>query len=284
VSRVKTVVTTELLLVVGLLVFVGGAYVAETVFHLDDPVRLGQLLSLVCSAVPAFLWLAYFYLQDRNEPEPKHYVLGVYLLGGFVAMPLAEFLLSSTSAGARSIPMVGAGRLVTTFLGVSLAQELSKYLVVRYTIYLSAEFDEPMDGIIYMTAAGIGFATAENVRYLQGLDGTVFLATGAANTVVTTLAHACFAGVQGYALGRAKFSVTSPLRRNLTLLFGLGVATLLNGLFSLLESIVKVSGLRVEPWRGLAWAAGFAALVFFLTSLLMRRQLAAPFPGAEARG
>lgn len=281
-SRVKTVVTTELLLVVGLLLFVGGATFAETLFDLKGPIRLSRLVSLLVSAIPAMLWLAYFYLQDRHEPEPKHYVLGVYLLGGFVAVPLSQFLLSMTASGDRPFLTLGMDRLVYTFLGVALAQELSKYLVVRYTIYLSAEFDEPMDGIIYMTAAGIGFATADNYRYLQGLDGTVFLATGAANTVVTTLAHACFAGVQGYALGRAKFHMMSPLGRNLTLLLGLCAATLLNGLFTLLESIVKVSGLKVEPWRGLAWAAGFAALVFFLTSLLMRRQLASSRPRAEA--
>ena len=39
----------------------------------------------------------------------------------------------------------------------------------------------------------------------------------------------------------------------------------------------------VHPWRGVAYAAGFAAAVFFVTSILMRQLLAiSPFaPGAE---
>lgn len=267
---------TELLLVVGLLGFVGAAFAVERLFGLNEPVKLGAPLALLLSTVPALLWLVYFYLQDRHEPEPKHYVLGVYLIGAFVAAPVAAFIIdvalplrASTIDGSRS-----AERLVAAIFSVGLAQELAKFLVVRYSIYLSPEFDEPMDGIIYMTAAGIGFATTENVRYFMSLDG-VFLAVGTTNAVVTTLAHACFAGVLGYALGRARFGRGSAVRRNLTLFAGLILAAALNGLFTTLEAVVKSTGMKVQPWRGLAFAAGFAAIVFFVTSLLMRRQLAA---------
>jgi len=228
------------------------------------------------SAIPALLWMVYFYLQDRHEPEPEHYVFAVFLIGAFIAAPIAHFLIDlATPAGGTgaAFDTLSADSAVWAFLVVALAQETSKYVVVRYSIYLSPEFDEPMDGIIYMTAAGIGFATYENYRTLQGLDGTVFMSTGAANAVITTLAHACFAGVLGYALGRAKFSTGSPRARTLTLLVGLLVAVALNGQFALLQNVVKTTGLEVQPWRGVLYAAGFAAAVFFVTSLLMRRHL-----------
>jgi RsiW-degrading membrane proteinase PrsW (M82 family) len=284
VSRIRTVVTSEILLIGSLLVFVGLAWLVQVVFALDAPLELSPLPALVLAIIPGLLWLAYFYAQDRHEPEPKHYVAGVALLGAFVAAPLAAFVLEAVlpTAPTRSFQRLGAERVIHAILVVGVTQELCKYLVVRYTIYLSSEFDEPMDGIIYMTAAGIGFAMAENVRYLQGKGGSVFLATGAANVVVTTLAHACFAGVLGYALGRAKFHKSAaPLARNLLLAVGLFGAAALNGLFGLLESVVKVTGLKVQPWRGLAWAAGFAALVFFGVSLLMRRHLEAAADAAQ---
>src|SRR5690606_12710960 len=117
--------------------------------------------------------LGYFYAQDRHEPEPKHYVAGIYLLGAFVAAPLAGFLVDLAAPASRpgvvALAPLAAGPVVWALLVVAVAQELSKYLVVRYTVYLTAEFDEPMDGIVYMTAAGIGFATYENYQYLQGL-------------------------------------------------------------------------------------------------------------------
>src|SRR6185503_18963750 len=103
------------------------------------------------------------------------------------------------------------------------------YLTVRYSVSLSMEFDEPMDGIVYMTAAGIGYATAENVRYLMGLDGQVYLATGVMNVVITTLAHACFAGVLGAFMGKARFFVPSAMKRNFYLIGGLLAAAALNG-------------------------------------------------------
>lgn len=262
---------------VGLVVFVAGAYAIEKLAGLDGPLHVGPLLAAVMSAIPALLWVGYFYLQDRNEPEPKHYVFGVYLVGAFVAAPVAQFLIDMVAPDTTSgvtFATFSAERVVWAVLVVGVAQELAKYAVVRYSIYLSPEFDEPMDGIIYMTAAGIGFATYENYQYLQGLHGTVFMSTGAANAVVATLAHGCFAGVLGYALGLAKFSGGTSGRRQLILVAGLAAAAVLNGVFALIEDVVKTSGLDIQPWRGVAYAAGFAAVVFFAISLLMRRHLA----------
>jgi RsiW-degrading membrane proteinase PrsW (M82 family) len=275
VSRVKTVVATEMLLVVGLLAFVGVAFGAQKILGLSDPVHVGVPLAFLLSAVPAGLWLGYFYLQDRHEPEPKHYVAGVYLAGGFVAAPVASFIMDHLLPAQESALAVAITpeRVLHAILVVGLAQEFAKFVIVRYSIYLSDEFDEPMDGIIYMTAAGIGFATAQNIHYFSGIGG-VFLGIGAGNAVIITMAHACFAGVQGYALGRAKFSGFTPLRRNLTLTGGLVLAATLNGLFDLLEERVTNAGLTSQPWRGLAFASGFAVVVFMMTSLMMRRHLA----------
>jgi protease PrsW len=277
-SRVRTVVVTEIFLVLGLLAFVGAVFAIERSFDLDEAVRLSPLAALTMSAIPALLWLAYFYLQDRHEPEPTHYVLGVYVLGALVAGPAASFLIGQLTGPAplvaRSVSPLGPESLVRTFLIVALAQELCKYLVVRYTVYRSPEFDEPMDGIVYMTAAATGVATWENYQDLKHLEGNVFLTLGAAHTVVATLAHACFAGATGYALGWAKFTAASSNRRAVALLIGLLIAAALNGQFRLLESLVTAADMEVRPWRGLALAAGFAAAIFFVTSLLMRRLLA----------
>jgi RsiW-degrading membrane proteinase PrsW (M82 family) len=277
----------EIALVLGLLAFVGAVYAIERSLGSHTALQLSPLAALAMSAIPALLWLAYFYIQDRHEPEPTHYVAGVYLLGCFVAGPLAGFLVAQLTGpppmGTQAMGLLSPQRLVHTFLVVALAQELSKYLVVRYTIYRSPEFDEPMDGIVYMTAAGVGFATWESYQDLQNLGRNVFLTMAAAHVVVTALAHACFAGVTGYALGRAKFMGSSSSRRALLLIAGLMAAALLNGQFHLVEAMAGAAGMDVRPWRGLALSGGFAALVFFVTSLLIRRHLAvSPFRPTSA--
>jgi RsiW-degrading membrane proteinase PrsW (M82 family) len=272
-GRARAVARTEVLLVVGLLLFVAAAWAAERLLGLERPVHVGPIVQVIACAVPALLWLGYFYLQDRVEPEPKQFVLGVYLLGAFVAYPIGRFVAELWPGGAWAGGPLSAHTVFAAIIPVGLAEELAKYLVVRYSVYLSDEFDEPMDGIVYMTAAGIGFATADNVHALAAAGGTIYLATGALNIVVTTLAHGCFAGVLGYALGIGRF--TSPARRGPIVLCGLLIAAVLNGVFALLETRVRVNGMEVQPWRGLAFAAVFAGAVFAATFALMRRHVAA---------
>src|SRR4051812_1538478 len=50
------------------------------------------IVGLVLAIIPALLWLGLFYAQDRLEPEPHHFVVGLLvvgaLLGGAVEQPL----------------------------------------------------------------------------------------------------------------------------------------------------------------------------------------------------
>jgi protease PrsW len=125
-------------MLLGLAGFVGVTYLVERVADLDHPIALAPLTAVLLSALPALLWLGYFYSQDRLEPEPKHYVLGVYLIGAFVAGPVAHFLIDQVTVqrGAMSAGFhaLSIDRLVLAFLVVGLAQELSKYAAVpRFT-------------------------------------------------------------------------------------------------------------------------------------------------------
>ncbi len=284
--RARLLVGSKLALIVGLLVFVALTWLIELLLGLDHPVYLSPPVAVLLAGIPASLWLAFFHLQDRHEPEPTHFVVGVFFLGMLVAAPLADFLvgqLAPTEPLARaSLSPFALDRVVRAVLVVGLAQELCKYAAVRYTIYTSPEFDEPMDGVVYMMSVGTGFAVWANYHRLQGLGGSVYLSIGAAQAVVITLAHASFAGALGYVLGRARFTRRRPLSRAALLFIGLLGAALLNGQFSLVETWFTSSGLASHPWRGVAYAALMATAVFAGLLLLIRRLLAeSPFrPGA----
>jgi protease PrsW len=264
-------------LLVGLLAYVGVARAVEALW-LPTAAPVGWAGALVVVLVPALLWLAYFYLLDRYEPEPTHYVLSVFLLGALVAAPIARWMIRDLFAlGRWGLTPFSTAHVAASFLVVGATQELMKYLVVRYTVYLSDEFDEPADGIVYSTAAGIGFATRLNFGYVSS---GVLLTTGAVNVAITTLAHACFAGAAGYALGRARFAARGGQR---TLGAGLLAAIALNGVFTLLQELV-LSGGQLRPWRGLALSGTFALLVFGAISLLMQRALRpTTAPASEGR-
>ena len=280
--RARLLVGSKLALVAGLLAFVGLAWVIERLIGLDGPVSLSPPLALMVAGIPASLWLAFFYLQDRHEPEPMHFVAGVFFLGAMVAAPLADFLIYQVAPpeplAQHGLRPFSADRIVHAVLVIGLAQELCKYAAVRYTIYTSHEFDEPMDGVVYMMSVGTGFAVWVNYHKLQGLGGSVYLSTGAAQAVVTTLAHASFAGWLGYVLGRAKFTRRRAVTRGILLFLGLLGAAGLNGQFSLVEAYVSRAGFHSHAWKGVLYAAGLAAAVFGVLMLLVQRLLAeSPF-------
>jgi RsiW-degrading membrane proteinase PrsW (M82 family) len=275
------------MLIAGLVGFVLIAWLVELVAGIHDPVNLGTKLAALMASIPAVLWLAFFYLMDRHEPEPKQLVAGVCVLGALIAAPLADFVQSQAvpplALAVHGLSPFSLDRIVYAVLIVGLSQEMCKYAVVRYTIYMSREFDEPMDGIVYMMACGTGFAVWVNYHRLSGQNHEVYLSIGAAQAVVTTLAHASFAGLLGYVMGRAKFSRRSAPVRGILLMLGLLGSAALNGQFTLVENWVLQRGLAQHPWYGVGYAALSAAAMFGIIWLVSLRLLAAsPFRGANA--
>jgi RsiW-degrading membrane proteinase PrsW (M82 family) len=199
---------------------------------------------LLLAIAPAAFWLWYFYRKDRYEPEPLSWVLLVYILGAAVTIPVA---LVEGVMGAF-LP-----EFLIVVLVAPVVEELGKYLVVRKTVYESAEFDEPVDGIVYAAAAGLGFATLENVIYVfASLETSLFLAvgTGLVRAVLSVPGHVLFSAMWGYSLGKARFIPKE--KRPGVIAAGLMLAIASHALFNLL----------------LFDAIGFAVLVLVVVPLL----------------
>jgi RsiW-degrading membrane proteinase PrsW (M82 family) len=234
-------------------------------------VVVGAILALV----PAALWLALFYLQDVREPEPKGLVLAVFVLGALVARavgtPLIEEVFHASSWLATS-PLI---HILGAILVIGFTQQFLIYAVVRYSVYNSAEFDERVDGIVYATAAALGYATMVNVEYVVQ-SGGVDLAAGVIRIAVTALALASFGGLVGYFLGRCKFE-DEPFW---WMPAGLALAAVLDGLFTYFRGEVTTTavgwmGGGYNPWPGLILGAVVAlatfGALFYLVQRLKRR-------------
>ena len=112
--------------------------------------------------------------------------------------------------GELALPHTGDGALASTldaFLVVGPAEELVKMLAVYLLVYRSADFDEPIDGLVYSGAAALGFASAENIVYLAQYGSSVIHLR--AFTAVP--GHFLFAGVVGYAMGLKKAGLPASL-------------------------------------------------------------------------
>ena len=134
------------------------------------------VLALLGPLVPGLLWLWFFYTRDRYEPEPKKVVLLTFVLGGLSAGPavLLEFAaeglfpfheqLTRAVLFGGGIPLGTAAALC--FLVIGPIEELCKFGATAVYAARHRAFDEPLDGVIYASAAALGFASVENMLYV----------------------------------------------------------------------------------------------------------------------
>lgn len=255
------------------LVGIGLALLAPTLTDaLDGTGRL--IVGLGLAIVPALLWLVFFYQQDRLEPEPHHFVIGVFilgiLLGGAVEQPLIRDVFQAPRwLEPGTLTYLLGATLLNGILTASLA-----YAAVRFTVMKTDEFDEPVDGIIYATAASLGLGVAANLGYITD-NGTISLGVGAVQIVITSLAYATFGAVLGYFLGLVRPGGGPAF------LVPLGVlaAGLLQGLYQWIETQLGRGGLSYSPWPSLLATAFFTALAFSLVFVLIGRS----YTAADAR-
>ena len=269
----KHIWRNEFLLIISLIVFVGVVYALDgalkPVFTASTLLLTGVFLALV----PAAIWLIFFYSQDRLEPEPKGYVLGVFALGALFAAAVGVPLIENVFRVSHWIYANTLATILGGILVVGFTQEFLKYAAVRYSIYHSNEFDEATDGVIYATAAGLGYATVLNIQFVIS-NGGVDLGTGIIRMAIVALAQASFSGITGYFLGRAKFESEQVWWMPL----GITLAAIFNGLFNWLRGLVSqtsvsLSNVAVNPWPGLAFAAVVAFATTGIVLWLVRRNL-----------
>lgn len=180
--------------------------------------------------IPSLIWLVYFLKKDKN-PESKKMIIRIFLLGMLATLPaifvekFLEFI----------IPDINTTFFIylRIFIGIALVEELFKYIVAKYAAFNHREFDEPVDTLIYMIVAALGFAALENIFLLLSIGDTLEL-KGLFTLIVlrfvgATFLHALVSGTFGYFLA---LSFCYRKARIFFFIIGLGAATLLHGVFN----------------------------------------------------
>jgi protease PrsW len=268
---------TFVLLILFLLVVFGIDQLVRPQFSSAGLIFTGIILALI----PAAIWIVFFYRQDRLEPEPKGLVLEVFILGGLLAAAVGLPLVNIYNLPGWLYDNIWVN-LVGAILVIGFSQEFLKYAAVRFSVFNLAEFDERIDGIIYATTAGLGFATVLNMDFVIS-SGGVNLGMGAIRVVLTALAQASFAGITGYFLGKEKLDHKPAW----WMPCGIILAAILNGVFytlwgTLMRGKITISGGFVNPWAGLILASVLALVITYVLSWLIKRDIDKTLEAVEA--
>ncbi|OGP73226.1 MAG: hypothetical protein A2V86_13215 [Deltaproteobacteria bacterium RBG_16_49_23] len=157
-----------------------------------------MILALLFSLLVAFFWLGKFRKMDKFEKEPERLIYLAFFAGALSTIPSVLLEIPFQTAKSHHPPLLG--ELFFLFLWVGIVEETFKFLAVRLTVYRSSQFNEVMDGMIYMVSAAMGFAATENVGYMLGFGFSV----GFFRAILSYLAHLSFSAILGYYMGKAK--------------------------------------------------------------------------------
>lgn len=118
--------------------------------------------------IPPVLWLIFWIKEDSN-PEPRKEIMIVFIAG--MAFVTAAILLENYFfTGNKYFREVFAYSTfyfqVINLLGFALIEELCKTAAAVFTALRSKYFDEPVDAMIYMVTAAMGFAALENMLFI----------------------------------------------------------------------------------------------------------------------
>src|SRR3989344_2843072 len=212
---------------------------------------------------PSLVWLYYFSRKDCH-PEPKNLLAQTFLMG-IIISPIAILLQFSFAQFASTLTGISQTTTQNTsyfFLWAAAVEEVIKFYAIRMLIMRNPEFDEPIDAMIYMITAGLGFAAMENILVMFRVfpDGTqITLATWSLRFTGATLLHALSSGLLGYFLAMSWFFQNHKKK---LIFIGLIMATVFHFTFNTLLSSFD------NRITALAYSTALLLIMAFLVSVL----------------
>lgn len=207
--------------------------------------------SLIAGILPPLLWLWFWLREDAAHPEPRHLLLSTFLAGILSVVP--TYYIQQAIAG-----MVPFQLALAVFW--PLTEEIAKLAAAYFVAFKTKFYDEPIDALIYLITAAIGFSSAENFLFLIKPDfSMISFLTANMRFVGATLLHIVTSATIGAALAFTFYKNEST--KGTGLIFGLVTATMLHSLFNL--SIIKDKGDNILIVFAILWSLAIILMLLF---------------------
>ena len=191
------------------------------------------------------LYLLFIRAIDLYEREPLRYVVPVFIWGFAVATTISLVFNTVANMTFEAVATRQVADFVTAVFVAPVVEESTKglaLLIIFVVAYLASrrrrliEFAGVMDGIVYGSAVGFGFALAEDILYGVQFGAETFLV----RRILGGFAHAAFTSLTGIGIGLIPFIHNRALR-SIPPLLGLLGAILLHATFNFLATTLGLA-------------------------------------------
>jgi RsiW-degrading membrane proteinase PrsW (M82 family) len=221
-------------------------------------------------AIPALILMWLVDRLDAKRPEPRSTRRLVVLVGMLSVVPalILELVISGLIAGKIEPQLTYQGSSFQAFVVAAGVEEACKIAMVYWVVWRRPEFDERMDGIVYASRGGLGFALIENVLYLlnqHSLQGQIVVWVERALLAVP--GHAMWTGMIGAMAARRRFDGSG-----LGLLGGYLLAVAFHGAYD--ASVFLQQPLHLEGRDAIAHALLVAPVLLTVIAFFVVRSMA----------
>jgi RsiW-degrading membrane proteinase PrsW (M82 family) len=197
---------------------------------------VGLILGLLTATIPVPLYVVLVLWIDRYEGEPL-WMLSTAFFWGAAVTPFFAFLLNTTGSLIVSLltDSTNAGDTFASVVSAPVVEEVGKAIILFiFFFWKKDEFDGVVDGIVYASMAGLGFAMTENILYYGNAaaqSGGMLTATLIVRGFFAPFSHPLFTSLTGIALGLSRQS-TNVAVKVITPIVGLLMAIFMHSIWN----------------------------------------------------
>lgn len=220
------------------------------------------IYALLGGILPALIWLFFWLREDSKSPEPNNLILKTFFFGMLAVVFVIPFQ--------KGVELIFPELIVISIVLWAVFEESFKFIAGYFGGLHSIEDNEPIDPLIYMITAALGFVALENTLFilgpLLGEETTQGIITGNLRFIGASLLHVVASGFVGVSLS---FSFYQTRGKRITkALFALIFAVLFHAGFNLLIIIFGGTGTT------LAFVSVWAAVLYLLWAFEKAKKIA----------
>ena len=214
------------------------------------------IFALVGGIIPPLIWLIFFLHEDLH-PEPYRRIALTFVAGMLtvlITIPLQATVKMFFPGGGFSLIMLALWAFI---------EEGLKYVAAWTTALRTNIFNEPVDALVYLITAALGFAALENALFLIPPLGQELYFQGFTTInlrfIGATLVHVGASGIIGAAVAFSHYR--KKLIKEEYLVVGLVGATALHTLFNFF--IIESNNTKLFAVFSFVWIIVICLMLFF---------------------